>query len=225
MEENEPLNLAPHYVLTGEYKEIWRDFIRQLNGHYAYVKTQVERIQENGPEESFNIAEYLRWVAGLPYHIAHELHIEGADRDSHNIGSITGLFFEQNVASVLIPYVRKRIPKVVIYLNSSESHKSLDLPRDPDILLTNGKSKQVVVEVKSAPKKPDIQRLEHLRTKYQSQGIAYFVIANYLALDSTALENLVQENWFVALWHSGKAEVKPRYSVEQMLADIVAKLS
>jgi len=190
--ECEEVILKEIFEIDEKYLEIWEVFISSLRSHREKVE---EKIISGRLD---NIHEQLKKMVWHPYNASHEL--------SDNIGSITGLFFEYNVQTFLVPYIKKHVPEVSIFYNSSVKHKNLGLPRDPDIYFEHHNI-GVVVELKVSPKKGDIDYILELKEKYEKRGIHYFFLANYLSANRDRLIELSALKW-ISIFEVSKTKEK-----------------
>lgn len=200
-----------------EYAKMWEAFAKALNFQYALMRKMIMGSSD------YDIHEYLQNVAGVPYSIAHQMEVPGVAESSNNIGAVTGIYFEQNVASVVIPYIQKRLPDTKVSLNKSMDHKALGLPRDPDMIVSRG-DRQVVIEIKTAPKKRDVEWAQHLKDKYETHGIGYYLIANYVSLRKEEILRLSSEGWF-AMLSVHKSHGNPVLTrVDELLDRVITRL-
>ncbi|NQY65872.1 MAG: hypothetical protein HRT38_19730 [Alteromonadaceae bacterium] len=168
--------------LTTAYLEIWDKFTSSLKDYNEEVKNSIDK------NEIINMHSLLKEMSYVPYDKLHLL--------ADNIGAATGLFFEHNVQTYLVASVKSKFQnsEVKVSYNKFYRHKELGLPRDPDIVFKLG-SKEVVVELKVAPKKRDFEYMESLHSKYEARSIAYYFIGNYLSVNKEYATHIANLGW------------------------------
>jgi len=146
------------------YKNVWESFVSGL----LLLYTDVGKDVSDGTLKSLHeVIELLHWV---PYKTAHGIvDVPDVNGSSRNIGSITGLFFEQVVCAVIVPHIRRCVPNVSIERNRCSDSKVRGVSRDPDLFIQNG-GRSVIFEIKVVLTKPGIERAENLKSRYTQLG-------------------------------------------------------
>ncbi|BCL70538.1 hypothetical protein TUMSATVNIG1_25000 [Vibrio nigripulchritudo] len=171
---------------TKEYLKLWDDFTQSLVKYRDCISEGIA----NG--EVDNIHFHLKEMSGIPYEKLHTL--------ADNIGAATGLFFEHNVQTFFVNAVKNKLPTedLIVSYNSCNRHKEKGLPRDPDILLQLGEN-EVVIELKAAPKKRDFEYIKSLHLRYSKNHVPYYVIGNYMSVNTKDASELSQLGWISML--------------------------
>lgn len=176
--------------IESEYVAAWDGFVAKVNSLQETVAKSI-----SGNDYSSTLHSLLKSVQWVPYNKAHELAIPiDIDTQPNDIGSITGLFFELWASTIILAYLSNETSDLRIERNRHTNRPSTDLPRDPDLHI-EANSRSVVVEIKVAPKKRDIDRAERIRTAYAEEGIPFFLIGGYVSVNSARLEALGSDRW------------------------------
>lgn len=182
------------------YREVWHDFVDEMLRTCEELRTAAQR-------EGADLHALLTACQAVPYDEAHRLMEDGADKTSNNIGSITGLFFEQIAAALVTGYLSSRVPDVRVERNTCSDSSLVGIARDPDIFLSLG-GRRVVFEIKVAPKKRDLAWVRSLRQGYEDHEARYYLIGGYASLTRGDLQVLVSERWACFTASSGRNRVE-----------------
>ena len=153
-----------------KYTQIWKRFASELRGVY-----------ENLAEipETTTLHEQMKEMYGVPYEeIRPALKKPEVDDTSENIGSITGLFFEQVATALIVPKIRQHVPGARIARNTCPEKSLHSVTRDPDLYVTNNK-KRLIVEFKASPKKGEFENVLWAHEKLSTQGVGYYFLGGY----------------------------------------------
>jgi hypothetical protein len=176
-------------AVRDDYVDAWKTFTARL----AAVSSSIERIVNDGSPGSLH--DLVFQLHDIPYREAKAVLAHPAIADSPpNAGAVTGLFFEQIVASVVVPFLRRHCPEAVIARNRCPNPIARSIARDPDLYFQLG-DREVIFEIKVAPKKWDLESVRELRAKYAAAGIAYFLIGGYASASLETMRLFESERW------------------------------
>jgi len=177
--------------LSSRYVLAWRTFIDEMR----CIQDIFHAASGLSLEGASDLHDLVAQVQRVPYQQAHNLFASRlADCSSNNIGSVTGLFFEQNAAALIIGYMRRHVADVRVECNTCSDQQVSAVARDPDVFLTL-ETRRVVFEVKASPKKRDLERARQLRQQYESQNVRFYLVGGKVSLAPCALQPLTNERW------------------------------
>ncbi|MGE0086477.1 MAG: hypothetical protein AB7S75_18880 [Desulfococcaceae bacterium] len=184
------------HSIKQRYEKIWKSFADELCSFY----TEIGKYNSDGNNSLHEIIKSLHWV---PYEAAHEIvKIPSVESSSGNIGSITGMFFEQVVCSIIVPYIEHSVPAVKIERNCCSDSKVREISRDPDLFIQNGE-RSAVFEIKVVLTKPGIEKAKKLRENYRQKGVPYFLIGGKISAQRSEFEYLAnKENRWASFTYS-----------------------
>ena len=207
------------------YEESWDQFANQIS------TLSQDLINMASSDEGKDLQEILSSLQVVPYNKAPKLFHNllesfGTAGTKTNVGSVTGLFFEIIVASLVTGYVRKYLPDAKIMLNSCSSENSLlQFCRDPDIFIVH-QGKYVIFEIKVSPKKGDLERAKFLQGQYNSllqKNASYFLIGGHVTASAESLKLL--EGWACFTSSSGaNTPLLESFKLDTLLAKAVLVL-
>lgn len=172
-----------------EYAAIWDTFVGQMTDFH---KRLADAVPATPPGILHKILADLH---GIPYVKAKGLLDEPAvDRSSRNPGAVTGLFFEQAVVGLIVPYLRNRLPGARFERNSCSVLGARAITRDPDLFVANG-DRFAVFEVKVSPKKRDLDYVERICADYQRAGIGYYLVGGEISAHPEIFERYSAREW------------------------------
>lgn len=179
----------------------------------ASVSSAIAQLVEEDPRMCLH--NIVAQLYDIPYFEAKAVLGDPKLPDSNpNRGAVTGLFFEQLVASVVVPYLRKHVPNVVVSRNRCEDPVVRKNARDPDLVFTVA-SRTAVFEAKVSPKKGDLEYIRQMRERYVEREILYFLVGGYVTAASETLRSLGAGRWACFMNASAR---------NQLLLDSCAKL-
>ena len=171
------------------YVAAWTQFGNDLQSIFDEIGDRVA----SGSVE--NLHGILRSIYSVPYEkVRKTLEIPLVNETSENIGSITGLFFEQSVMALVVPFIRRAIPNARFKRNKCSSRRVRALSRDPDLYVKSQEG-EAVIEVKVAPKKGDLEHLLQMRERHEAIGVGYYLVGGYVSASATMLGCFRQNTW------------------------------
>lgn len=188
-------------ALSEELESIWTDFAQSLDEFYERAASK--SLQKSG-SSLHGTFRSCYWVPkrGLKRVLKRD------EEEDVNVGSATGLFFEQMGASLIESYIRKKVGReVLVERNWSENPDIRDLYEQPDLLMTSADDQRFVVfEFKTAPKKDDLAHVRKQRHTYLEADldVQYFLVGGYVSRKKSALRALLNEGWSTFLTCSSR---------------------
>ncbi len=172
-----------------DYGAIWDTFVGDLTTFHQRLGRAVPTTP---PRRLHAILRDLHWI---PYVKAKRLFDQPVvDHSARNIGAVTGLFFEQAVAALVVPYLRHRLPGAHFERNSCSVPAVRDIARDPDLFVANGDG-YAVIEMKVSPKKRDLAHVEQLRARHNAAGIGYYLVGGEISAAPETFERYSNQQW------------------------------
>jgi len=209
MTQSQPLmNAKQKYLAT------WSEFPNILNEAYQGLHDYVY----NSEHETLHML--AAELFGIPYHrIRAALQHPKVEANPINIGAVTGIFFEQLMASILIPAIKMVIPNIRCERNCCTHPIISKVASNPDIFISNGEAR-VVVELKVSPKKMDLEPSILMRSKYSNIGVSYYLIGGYVSASDELLKSC-DPTWCVFLEgsESNKSYLQ-QYSLDKLVTQI-----
>ena len=170
------------------YWRIWNRFGEDLSQMFAEIGHQATTAP------SGELHRLLKKMYSVPYGEASGLlEIPVTDGKKPNIGSVTGLFFEQLIVSVVVPCIRAALPSARFERNSCSNQTVRDLVRDPDLFVSFGE-RIAVFEIKVSPKKRDLENLRERKSLFEGRGIGFFLIGGNVSANRDLLTS-VNDGW------------------------------
>lgn len=186
-------------MIAERYINAWKGFARELDGVFVDMGSQVE-------VNKIDLHDTLRKIYGVPYEeIRSALLYPKVNWTSENIGSVTGIFFEQAVSSLAVPFIKSKYPNAQIGRNACDSANVRSIARDPD-LYVKVSDIEVVIEMKVSPKKRDLEYVKEIKEKFNQAGIGYFFVGGYVAANRELLNSFKSESWACFLEASRRNE-------------------
>ena len=168
--------------LQSDYCALWRQFAVDLCESFRKIA------ESTIPADDGKLHMLLKELYGVPYkEIRHALEEPKVEGTSDNIGPVTGLFFEQLVVAMAVPYIRHFVPDARFQRNQCSEPRVREIARDPDLYVVSH-NRHVVVEIKAAPKKRDLERVIEIQQRYASVGIGYYLVGGYVAANPKLLQ-------------------------------------
>jgi len=198
------------------YKQIWNDFTNSLDKYRTDVAAMVKSSDE------LCIHDILREIYYIPKHKIAEYLRKQPYVGTPNPGSATGLFFEIIIADFVIPYIEKRFKTIKIMRNSCDDEDVRAVKRDPDLYIEHN-GKKVVIEIKVAPKKSNIESIIRLKEQFNKINVGFYLIGGWIAINKNELEQLASNNWISILDGSDRNIdiIKNKFrKVDDLLEDI-----
>ncbi|MEW5874769.1 MAG: hypothetical protein AB1752_06260 [Candidatus Zixiibacteriota bacterium] len=192
---------------------------------------QIARSVYHAAESGDPVQPLLLSLYDVPYHKAKRLgmspnnpegKLESGVESRFNPGPLGGLFFERFVGEAVRGYLDSKFTDVRFGVNRHAVTKHPEgLPRDPDVCVERA-GRIVVIEVKTSPKKPDLDYVERLRGDYEKGGITYLFCAGEISAPKGRIERLIREGWVSALDTRNKshADLISQATVDSMLTRI-----
>ena len=163
------------------YWGIWSRFTKDLSQMFAEIG------QRAAAAHSDELHSLLKKLYSVPYGKARSiLKTPVTDDKEPNIGSVTGLFFEQLVVSVVVPRIGAALPNARFERNRCSNQTVRSLFRDPDIFVSNGE-RFAAFEIKVSPKKRDLEYLRRMKTSLDSRDIGFFLIGGHVSANRELL--------------------------------------
>ena len=203
--------------LIAKYESLWDDFV---SANLEFEKILAEHILQG---ESFHAI--CARLYGIPYYKAKGLFEDSPSDSKRNIGSVTGLFFEHFISFVIASIAKKKFPDIQPESNKCTDAITREISRDPDLFLKRGENR-VVVEFKVSPKKPDIDYVVQLKSRYEERNIYYCVVGGHISLDKTELDVLTRNDW-MTFFDSSKRNndvLRKFKTIDQIMDSIWKKL-
>jgi hypothetical protein len=170
-----------------KYTKIWRQFTESLREVYDEIGEEISL----SPEPDLH--GRLRALYGIPYDVIRvALASPRVDDTSGNIGTITGLFFEQLTTALIVPTIRSHFPNVRIERNKCSSEVVRSVARDPDLYISEN-GKDAVVEFKVSSKKIGLERILETREAHRQLGIGYLFVGGYVSSTADFLHHFRSE--------------------------------
>jgi hypothetical protein len=175
--------------IRADYEKVWQQLI---DSHNAFLRQLSEGVSSG---QVGSLHQALLEMYRIPYQKAHALMQPFAlENIPENIGTVTGLFFELAVASLLVPFFRAQCLGSTIEINRCSASARLDVPRDPDIFVTRG-GKAVAFEAKVSPKLMDIEPVLRKKARFEKAKISYYLIGGHVSLNQSSLKELCDGGW------------------------------
>jgi hypothetical protein len=178
--------------LKEDLRSIWTDFARSLDDFYE--RAARSSLGESGP----SLHDTFRKCYWTPKEGLKRVLRREEDEDV-NVGSATGLFFEQMGASLIEASIREQVEDSITFERNWTQNRDLRaLYAQPDLLLTSPDAdRYVVFEFKTAPKKGDLGYVREQRQTYLEStfDIQYFMVGGYVTRKKSALRNFMEEGW------------------------------
>jgi len=172
-----------------QYTAAWHSVTQVIREQWVELATLA------GRPNTTNLHDVLCATVELPYQQAKLMCVEGSGPSNLNIGSMTGFFFEQLVSAAVVGHVRTRLPAAHrVERNACSTPAIRKVARDPDLVITLGE-RSAVIEVKTAPKKRDLDAMRGLRTRYAELGVLYLCVGGYATFNAGDWRQLVEERW------------------------------
>lgn len=169
--------------LPSAYRKLWQDFARGLCRLFRDIETWPNTAENGGLHELF------KQLYGVPYHeIRICLQEPPVDGTSENIGPVTGLFFEQLIVAITVPFIRRAVPAATFERNQCSDSAVRGLSRDPDLHVSLG-NRRVVFEFKVSPKKPELDSVLAEHARYTGAGVGYYFVGGYVAANAELLQS------------------------------------
>jgi len=169
------------------YLEVWETFTTQI----SLITKDLVNVDVS--EQANNLHDILKEMQWVPYHTAPKMFSSlNISEKRSNIGSVTGVFFELIVASVVTGAVRNHLPEAEISFNSWVRNDTLKdtINRDPDIFI-HYRGRYVVFETKVSPKQNDINHAKWLREKCIAQkNVEFYLIGGYVSANADSIESV-----------------------------------
>jgi len=169
------------------YEGAWRSFAKDLN----QLQKELSAAVAEGKVPSLH--ELLQSLAWVPYVEAKKL-FNARDKTSGNIGSVTGLFFELMVCSIVAPFLARELPGVEVAYNRRVGGIDPSLPRDPDISVRFG-GRTAVIEIKVSPKKRSLEEALERRKTHLEHGTAYYLVGGGVSANRELLTAFAAPAW------------------------------
>jgi len=209
---------------VSDYLKTWNDFGSSLKE----FKTNVENyINAN---DSLNIHKILTNIYDRPKieMINYLKDTQSNQKSSPNPGSFTGIFFENILGIFIEPYIKKRVNPVQIERNCCDDNTIRSkIQRDPDFYLKSNNNR-IIIEVKVAPNKNDLDSIINLRKKCISQDLGFYFIGGWVTASTEQLELFIDKRWACFLDGSkrNKEKVLPKLSsVDEVFQNIYKELA
>jgi len=183
-----------------DFDDVWEDFAASLD--YFYERAAERALMEDGPSlhETFQVCY---WVPK-----------EGLQRvlrrkkgEQVNVGSATGLFFEQMAASLIERALRERIPKLKAERNQTEHSELRNVRNQPDLVIRGENSDRAVVfEFKAAPKRNDLKGVRGQRQEFIDSPLPlkFYLVGGYVSCNKSDLQSYIGEGWATFLKSSDR---------------------
>jgi len=208
-------------LVSERYNKIWEGFASDLSAAYKEMG-QIDVMSDT------SLHEGLRSIYWTPYNKIHNaLEEPVVDCSSENIGAVTGVFFEQACAALIVPRIRNRVSGVRIERNTCSNDEVSKVARDPDIF-ASANGKHIVIELKISPKKRELLSVLSTRKEYQSIGVAYYFIGGYVISNPELLGAFIDDSpWACFLDSSARnQDILDQIPVlDSVIDDIVSFLS
>jgi len=175
--------------IENQYIDLWSQFSKQLKSFNASLEEQSSNLTNH------SLHDLVKRIYWIPKDSLTKYLLSTQGVNSHpNVGSVTGMFFENLINNIIRPYIRSRILNVKIEQNHCNENKIKEISRDPDFFISNNNN-HVIIELKVAPKHRDISLACKLRENYNKIGVDYFLIGGWVSINKKDLINLSRENW------------------------------
>ena len=211
------VEFADKATICEKYIETWETFTNGLNNIFADIGEQVQA-------NKIDLHETLKKLYGVPNkEIRTALQYPKVDKTSGNIGSVTGIFFEQIVTSLAVSYIKNVYPNAIISRNTCEKSSIVHgITRDPDLYIREN-NKEVVIEMKVSPKKADLEYVKNLKEKFEKKNIGYFLVGGYVSADKYLLNSFNLGGW--ACFLEGSESNKDVISTFPTFTSIIANVN
>lgn len=174
---------------AARYEAAWKDFVNRTSEVHGELYNLASR------DIATDLHGVLASLHGVPYSQAQKMFLKDpSGRSAKNIGSITGLFFEQLAAALICGYLKPRVAGIRIESNTCSIAVLAAIARDPDLSIHHG-TRCVIFEMKVAPKKPDFAYARSLKERYERENARYFLVGGYASLSGSELGRLADERW------------------------------
>lgn len=178
--------------IKDEFKEIWGRFAKRLDSFYERAATQARR------DHGLTLHEVFRSNRMVPKRHLQRI-LSSEEEENVNVGSATGLFFEQMAASLIEPVLRTEAPGVTVERNAATHHPELQrVAEQPDLLATSADGERAVVfEFKAAPKRDDLAAIRRQRKRYVEAGVPvrFYLVGGHVSYKKAELADYVEEGW------------------------------
>lgn len=189
------------------HREVWSRFASDLSDVYSTLGESISQSKDR------DLHETLKEIYGHPYReIRQALKVPTVTATSDNIGSITGLFFEQAATAIVVPALRRRISNLHVERNKCSKDSVRALARDPDLYLSHS-GRDAVVEFKVAPKKANLDSVLAAKQRYEAAGVGYFFVGGHVSATSEGLRRFKDKTPWACFMTCSPAN-------EQVLAEI-----
>ena len=207
--------------IADRYRKTWSTFAQDIS------QLSKELIDTGNPEGS-TFHNLLKSLQPAPYEEAPAFFaglVPNHKERRSNIGSVTGLFFELVAASIIKGYINKHVPEAEIELNRCSEPRREGIPRDPDVFIRH-KGHHLVFELKTSPKKVDLDRAVWCHSQYEAHKTKYFLIGGHVSSSSKYLLYLSNEKWacFTSCSEGNESVLESLPRLDNILSDAVSFL-
>jgi hypothetical protein len=207
--------------LDERYSLVWDTFLKEMDSFYKQMADDLSKTPNT------SVHEFLSNTYWIPYTNLHKImEYPPMDTSRKNIGSATGFYFEQLVISLLVAYIKARLPGCNFARNDALTQEVKAISRDPDLHIVF-KNNHVVLEIKVAPKKSDLESVQIMRERYAVENVRYFVIGGWVTAKQDMLSNFIGEDWisFLKASESNMETLEDLTSVDEILLSMINQLS
>lgn len=203
-------------TLRSEFEEIWDDFVRQLNDFHERAAVRARR------DSDLTLHEVFRKNRIVPKRKLQHL-LRSHEGEKVNVGSATGLFFEQMAASLIEPALREEVAGITTERNAATHHPTLrKVSEQPDLLVTDADGERAVVfEFKAAPKQSDLSSVRSQRQQYMDSDVPvqFYLVGGHVSRNKEALADYLEGGW--ATFLNASDANKPVLESSPKLDDLV----
>jgi hypothetical protein len=183
-----------------DFDDVWDDFAASLDDFYDRAAERA--LMEDGP----SLHETFRACYWVPKEGLQRV-LRRTEDEQVNVGSATGLFFEQMAASLIERALQKRIPNLIVERNQTDHPELRDVRNQPDLVIRHaGTDRAVVFEFKAAPKRNDLNGVRGQRQEFNASPVPlqFYLVGGYVAFDKSDLQSYISEGWATFLKSSDR---------------------